>query len=158
MVRSKAQYSMTFAFYYTVAIVVLSAALFALQEFAPDLAASPMFLGALMGGSIAVLVIPVATVAKSFVTHEKRKTTFGEGWSLSIMFTIIAFVITIVFSVVANIAIYGNASGAADTNDLMADPAGLAIFGGVVFVVILLLYRMFLWAAIKGEMKKIHLG
>ncbi|MGL4235792.1 hypothetical protein [Tabrizicola sp.] len=151
-------YSLKFAANTVVVFAVIVGALYLIDRFAPGLLQGGLVAGAVVGALIGLVLVPVVSVAKAFYLAEKRHVGGMEGIVMSIIFAVLTLVIVAAGAAVANRLMTGNPLGVANLTDLTADPGALAALGGGAFVALVVVYRLFLWAGIRGEMVRAAKG
>lgn len=155
MNNSKFFYTSRFALYALLAVCVLYAVFFAMEEYFGGLVLGGAVGGMVIGGSIGALLGPAAIVARLFLKHEGRGASFGEGLTLSALFAFVLIAISFAVTAILNYVLHGAWSGYADLESLNAEVgSGLVVIFLVAFVILTLMIWLFFWSAIRGEMKK----
>jgi hypothetical protein len=148
-------YGMVYVGYAVLIIAISIAAIFTFEAIAPDLAASLFTSGTGSSVGFVLVILPPLMVAQRFYTLEQRRTTRREGWILAVLFTGLAFVVGAAFAVRG--ALFDPAS-AESLRELGAifreDMSFTVIFVSVFALFILLINKLFIWAGIRGEIKK----
>jgi hypothetical protein len=145
-------YSLKFSVYTVLAFAVVAAGLYLINQYAPGLLQGGMDSGAMIGALVGLVMVPVLSVAKAFHASEGRHVTGTEGIVMSVIFALSTLLIVAVATVIMNQLMTGSLVGYGNLDDLTADPAALGILVGGAFVTLVLVYRLFLWAGIRGEM------
>lgn len=134
------------------AVAVLSVAAYAIV---PDVAALVLEGGGGSGLGVASAMIPAILLAGKFYRHETRPMTRGEGWSMALVFTFLAFVVSGVFVFVGLQFSPLTPGDVAVLRDLWQNESRLiSIIFAVIFLLYTLLMRLALWSGIRGEIKK----
>jgi hypothetical protein len=151
-------YALKFSVNTVLAFAVVMGGLYLVDRFAPALFEGGMVAGAAIGALMGLVLLPILAVAKAFYQAENRHVTGMEGLKMSVLFAALTLVILAVGSVILNQLMTGRPTGLADTAELTRDPAALAALIGGAFVALALVYRLFLWAGIRGEIVRAAKG
>jgi hypothetical protein len=154
MIKSMGFYAGRFAIWYLVALVALQALSFALFRFAPAIADRLHEGPGSSGVTVATLIVPTFLVAGQFFRHEQRQTTRSEGWRLSVVFALVTFAISFSLFALLNTVAYGSVLGGPDTRELLSQTSLMAGIVAGFFVLLVVVYRLLLWSAIRGEIKR----
>ncbi|MEX3016745.1 ABZJ_00895 family protein [Gymnodinialimonas hymeniacidonis] len=123
-----------------------------LAQFAPDIAmtlsSGPFAIGIFVG----VMIFPPLQLAQIFYRHEQRHMTGGEGWGLAV---IGALLFVAVMCGVVYLRLWQNPTALADLQREIGGDFIIAFLPlGVLVVFLMLVYRLFFWAAIRGQIKR----
>ena len=154
MTKSIGFYSFRYGLYYVLVIAAIFAAIYALKTFAPDLAAS-LHGGGSSGVGAVSIILPPMMVAQAFYRHESRAMTRGEGWSMAVIFTILAFVLTAGMMYAGTLIQPLSTYELSELQYLLNEERNMLLIVVAVGAVFLLLTnRLMLWAGVRGELKK----
>lgn len=145
-----------YAFRFFVSMIGMGALLFGvaylLSRFAPDLAETLLTGPAMFGASTSIFIVPPFQVGQSFFRHEGRTMSSGEGWGL-------AAICSLIFTGVLTAGAYLSLSRNTEAWDRLLAENGDDLLLALVplvglAVVLMLLFKLFFWAAIRGQMKR----
>ncbi|WP_341863667.1 ABZJ_00895 family protein [Gymnodinialimonas sp. 57CJ19] len=145
-----------YVFRFIVSVIGMGALLFGaaylLLRFAPNLAETLMTGPAMIGASTSIFVVPPFQVGQSFFRHEGRAMSGGEGWGL-------AAICSVIFTGAVVAGAYLGLSRNTEAWDRLLAENGddllLALVPMVgLAVVLMLLFKLFFWAAIRGQLKR----
>ncbi len=152
MQKSFGYYVMRFALTVVGLFAFLWAASNLLAQFAPDLAMTLSNGPFAMGVFIAIMIFPPLQLAQTFFRHEQRHMSGGEGWGLAV---IGALLLVVVMSSVVYLRLSQNQAALADLQREIGGDVVIAILPlALLAVFLMLVYRLFFWAAIRGQIKR----
>ena len=134
-----------------IAVIALAAAMF---RFAPGVAYYLFGGSASIGIVVALLIAAPMLLAGKFFRTEARGFGLGEGWKLALIGAGVIISMTVAAMVVANLIAFGTLAGRSDWRALAQDPATTALFVAIVYVVITLTTRLFMWLGMRNEVKR----
>lgn len=125
---------------------------FLMARFAPDLAETILTGPAAFAAGFAVFILPPLQTGQSFFQHEARPMRRGEGWGLA---AICALIFTAAIMGVTYLSIANDPQRAAELATALDDGVVVALIPMVLFAVLMMLiFRLFFWASIRGQMKR----
>lgn len=139
------------AFYVVVVQLAVYGLSAAFEYVAPEIAAGFHGTGASTGLSIASIMLPGIYVGQKWARTEGVPMPRGFAWGLSLACTLLLAVMSLAF---ANWLIHRDPAFAILWGDLSHDPAVLWSVGAVTGLMLLLVTRLALWSAVKGELKR----
>lgn len=152
---SFAGYLWRYAFYFVVTVAAVFGVLTLLERFFPDLAAWYYGSGASTGINVAAIMLPGIYLGQKWARTEGVPMPRGLGWALAFCGAVIALVLS--GAMVAWLVQWDPATAALWV-EMRAEPRlfGWIVFGTFVFTV--LITRLGMWSAVRGELKRAARG
>lgn len=152
MVKSFGFYCLRYVGFLVLALILVAAAVYGLHAIAPDLAAD-LFDGNTSMGIVSA-IIPTMLVAQQFYKYEQRRMTAGEGWSMAVVFAILAFLVSgVVIWVGFRLALLSDAE-LRDVSMLWNGERQILLTVFAIFAVFLVLInKLMLWSGVRGAIK-----
>lgn len=141
--------------YAIVAVVITLVFGVAMAAF-PNLLASPILRGALIGGSVGAILWPVTDFAQRYLQSEGRKPESRASWAYAIRFALRALLVNLGIGVVAVGLSFALGGVRGDEIGIALGVMGIGV--GVGFVLLIPLFRLFIWSAFKGAEKRAARG
>lgn len=123
-----------------------------LARFAPDISAVIFEGPGALGIAMALFIMPPLTVGQAFYRFEQRRMTAGEGWGL-------ALVCGVLFMAICGGFVWWSlTNNPLQLQQLQADIGEDVVVAAIPLVVlavfIVLVFKLFFWAAIRGQIKQ----
>ena len=146
-------YALRYAIYYIAIIAAAMAVLFAASVFEP--LARLIAGGGWNGLGIVTMIVPPMLVAQQFYKHEQRKMRAREGWLMALVFTAIAFLLSLVSLWIGVAQTMPIRQFTRELSQLFNELGNnLLVVAGLGLAFVLLNNKLMLWAGIRGEIKK----
>lgn len=122
----------------------------------PNLLSAPILRGAMIGGAVGAVLWPITDFAQGYLRDESRKAEGATAWAYAVRFALRALAVNLAIGVIA-------VGVAFALGGLRVDEIGIA-FGVMVigvavgFVLLIPLFRLFIWSAFKGAEKRAARG
>ncbi|MEJ6393626.1 ABZJ_00895 family protein [Gymnodinialimonas sp. 2305UL16-5] len=152
MNRSLAYYVLRFALSVIGVTAMIWGVSVLLAQFAPEIAQMVFGGPAAIGIGVAIMIFPPLQLARVFYANEERRMGRGEGWSLAF---ICATLFTLVLTGLTFAALSQRAGALAEMQQVIGSDLAIAMLPLAILAVILtLIYRLFFWATIRGEVRR----
>lgn len=154
MNKSVGFYSLRFAIFFVLAVVMVYAIISAMYAFLPAVAEQFLSSGS-TGASVVTVIMPPMMVAQTFYKHESRVMTGRESWLLAAIFTALGWVLSAgAVGIILTLQPL-NAYEINDLKSLFSDGQSIVMMVIAFFVVFtLMINKLMLWSGCRGEAKK----
>lgn len=155
MVKSFGYYCARYVGFAVMITVAMVAIVYGMYAVIPDVATRLFEGGGGSGVGVVTVILPAMMVAQVFYKHEQRRMSRGEGWSMAVVFTVLAFAVSAAFFAASLQFAPLTGEEGESLSALWNDESSLLFtIGGVFAMFLVLINRLMLWSGVRGEMKK----
>lgn len=144
-------YLWRYVFYVIVVQAAVYGLLAALEHFAPDFAEGFYGSGGDTGLNVAAVMLPGIYLGQKWARTEGAPMPGGFGWQLALCCCVVLMLMAAVFIAWR---VQSDPSMALLWQDLTRDEGTVWIVGAVTLVMVVLLTRLAIWSAVRGELKR----